>query len=211
MMWTAVMPLKLGRDQKSRLSGMLSRADRVELAADMARHVLAVLQASPNIDSVIILSPCPAAWANTGWRKDEDRGLNEELREAHHALGSRAMLIIHGDLPLLAAADITAMCEGAGAAGAAFAPDRHGAGTNAIALTAGATLDFAFGRESFAHHLAAIPSACIVRTTGLETDIDTPDDLLRATTLGVALPHTPRAMSAISFSPSAGPSVGDYR
>jgi 2-phospho-L-lactate guanylyltransferase len=203
--------MKLGCDQKSRLSGMLRLSDRIALATDMATHVLATLQASPLVGSVIILSPHPIAWADALWRKDEGRGLNAELLAARDALGSKAMIVVHGDLPLLTVADILAMCEGAAATGAAFAPDRHGAGTNAIALMGGVPLDFAFGRESFARHLAALPHGRVIRTTGLGTDIDTPDDLRRAAARGVALSHAQRPKSAISIFPSDGASAGDYQ
>src|SRR3546814_2288363 len=61
------------------------------------------------------------------------------------------MIFIHGDLPLLVPEEIEALIQAAGG-GCALAPDRHGSGTNAIALMAAAPFEFAFGENSLALH-----------------------------------------------------------
>jgi len=61
----------------------------------------------------------------------------------------------------------------------AIACDRHGIGTNAIAIADGRNFRFAFGWASFARHLTEGGTGCarIVRP-GLACDIDTPADAL---------------------------------
>ena len=64
-----------------------------------------------------------------------------------------------------------------GPVGAALAADRHGLGTNAVALRAGIPFTFHFGPASLAAHRAAAPAgARIVTTPGLGLDVDTPED-----------------------------------
>lgn len=186
MKWVAVVPLKQGRDRKSRLAGRLSFSQRIALSDYMAAHVLACLAASPAIEEVILLSPAPAA--GHGWKKDEGRGLNAELEALRAELGKAAMLVVHGDLPLIAPLDIEALVEAA-AEGCALAPDRHDSGTNALALLAHAPFTFAFGMDSFARHQAAADGkAAVVRRFGLACDIDTPGDLDVALRAGALLP-----------------------
>src|SRR3546814_8570724 len=76
---------------------------------------------------------------------------------------AQSMIFIHGDLPLLVPEEIEALIQAAGG-GCALAPDRHGSGTNAIALMAAAPFEFAFGENSLAlHRTTSGRRAAIVR------------------------------------------------
>lgn len=178
MHWTALVPLKLGPERKSRLAGQLALAAREALADELAAHVLSVLKLSPAIARTIVLAPRPFAGAE--WRQDEGRGLNNELAAAREELGL-PLLVVHGDLPLLQASDIKALTDAAANSGAAFAPDRHGGGTNAVALARPVPFRFAFGPGSAAAHRA---QAVELRTAGLALDIDTPEDIAAAQAAG---------------------------
>lgn len=173
--WTALLPFKSSGDRKTRLQSRLDTPQRDALAERLFAHVTQILAAAPAISEIILISQQPVP----GWRHrhiaDAGRGLNAELAAVRSSLPATNLLVIHADLPLLAAADIAALLA---TSGIAIAPDRHGAGTNALALPADEKLPFAFGTDSFARHLAAAGTqANIVRRLGLALDIDTPDDL----------------------------------
>lgn len=188
MIWTAVLPLKQGPDRKSRLSARLSGAERAMLGDHMAGHVLDCLLNSPSIGRVVLLSRRPLAGKAVEWRADEGRGLNAELDVFRNALAGGPLLVVHGDLPLLAPDDVEAIVSAA-ATGCALAPDQHGAGTNAIALAGDMAFAFAFGENSLSRHLAASGErASLVRRPGLALDVDTPDDLDAAIRAGFQLP-----------------------
>lgn len=185
MNWTAVLPLRQGHDPKTRLAPRLSAPQRIALARAMAGHVLDALSACPRVGRIIMLSPDAAADGMAGeWRRDEGRGLNAELNALRAALGEPAMLVVHGDLPLLSTQDVVAMIDAAQAHGCALAPDRHGAGTNAVALADGYAMAFAFGPNSLRLHQAVAPEAALVRRPGLAMDVDTPADLDAALAAG---------------------------
>ncbi len=189
MNWTAVVPLRQGAEPKSRLSVRLSREQRIALSIDLVRIVTGALHRCDAIARILLLSPeRPPPEVPGEWVSDRGRGLNAELNMLRHDLGDPAMLVIHGDLPLVSGEDIAALLAGAEAQGHAFAPDRHGAGTNAAAIVSGRRFTFAFGDGSLARHLEQAPDAQLVRRPGLGLDIDTPDDLKAAIAAGYAAP-----------------------
>ncbi|MEJ2411028.1 MAG: 2-phospho-L-lactate guanylyltransferase [Novosphingobium sp.] len=189
MSWTAVVPLKQGEDPKSRLSAILSPSDRIALSVHMARRVIEALRASASIDQILLFSPiAPPALMDVEWCADKGPGLNDGLDRLRRKLAERPVLVIHGDVPLAGAADIEAMVRGAGERGHSLAPDRHDAGTNAVALMPGQVLSFAFGRDSFARHRANAPHAALIRRPGLAIDVDTPEDLAIASAFGFLTP-----------------------
>ena len=94
-------------------------------------------------------------------------------------------MVLHSDLPLLAVPDVTRLIESAESSGLAIAPDRHGSGTNAIAIADQRLFDFSFGADSYRlHRQQAGPGWRLVASPGLAIDIDTPDDLALATARG---------------------------
>jgi 2-phospho-L-lactate/phosphoenolpyruvate guanylyltransferase len=185
MTWTAIVPLKAAAERKTRLAGTLDRAAHSALARDMVVHVIAVLASVDAIGSLRVLSPVPEDLPGTVWEADRGAGLNAELDRVCGLLAGLQLLIIHADLPLLGADDVIAMLEAAETAGAAIAPDRHGKGTNALALHRASAVGFAFGPDSLARHMLGLPGAAIIRREGLALDIDTADDIAAA---GGALP-----------------------
>ncbi|MDB5686089.1 MAG: 2-phospho-L-lactate guanylyltransferase [Rhizorhabdus sp.] len=219
MSWTAVVPIKQGTARKSRLSAELSPEERERLSDQLVTRVLDALAAAPSVSRIVALSnaPLPSSsfqrelespfsygdtmrkgdpsfrWddeRDVNWHLDEGRGLNPELTAFRSALPAGRLLVIHGDLPLVTPDDIEAMLAAAEQAGIAIAPDRHGSGTNALALRDPAPFTFAFGEGSCAaHHAAAGEGAMTVNRPGLSHDIDTPDDLAAARTAGFVWPR----------------------
>jgi 2-phospho-L-lactate guanylyltransferase len=187
MNWTALVPLKQAGSRKTRLDGRLSAADRARLGESLARHVIATVARVQEVASVVLLSDAPLAGLDVRWLADGGYGLNHEIGNAVAALGHPPLLIVQGDLPWLSPDDVTEMVAGA-VHGASIAPDRHGTGTNALALVGPRGYRFAFGADSFAAHRRTLGAgAAVVHRPGLAFDIDTSADLDEALGAGLRL------------------------
>ncbi len=184
MSWTALVPFKPAGERKTRLADMLSPEQRDSLAEQLFAHVLAVLGEVPWVTSVVVLSQVrPSHWAGP-WRADTGMGLNGELQAARADIAG-PLMVLHSDLPLLAVADVTRLIESAERGGLAIAPDRHGTGTNAIAIADERPFAFSFGADSYRLHRQQLSSGWrMVPASGLAIDIDTPADLTLATARG---------------------------
>lgn len=172
--WTAIVPIKPARERKQRLIGLDAR-ERLRLTDYMLDHVLVTARDHALVDTVLLVSDAPHDGVD--WLADAGSGLNGELTAARAMRAERDCLILLADLPLICPDDLSALLETAERYGAALAPDRHGTGTNALALKAGVPFTFAFGPESCGRHAAMVPPLAIVTRQGLAFDIDTPDDL----------------------------------
>lgn len=188
MTWTALVPLKSEAGRKSRLAARLAPADRIALSHILLGRLATALRAVPRIGSVVLLTDTPPLDWHERWILDCKRGLNVELEEARSVLGT-PLLAIHPDLPLVEPHDLELLLDAAEETGCAIAPDRHGKGTNALAIARPALLAFQFGSDSFARHCGT-PGVAItsVRRIGLSLDCDTPDDLDRAIAEGFMIP-----------------------
>jgi len=175
-----LIPVKDFTKAKARLAGVLAPADRARLARWMAERVVAAAGTLPVF--VVCDDEAVADWATSMratvlWRPG--RGLNGAATDGVAAIaddGYTTAVVVHSDLPL--AHDLAGLPrEGT----AVFVPDRHGDGTNAIAIPAAAGFTFHYGARSFHHHVAqaeamGLPVA-VHRDAGLGLDVDTPDDL----------------------------------
>ena len=146
----------------------------------MARHVIATLDAV-GVGDIALLAPERVELLRCRWIADRGRGLNRELSTA---LPDTPVLVIHADLPLVAAEEIAGLLRVATRAGAAIAADRAQQGTNALALLDPAGFTPAFGPASLAKHRALLPHAALFERRGLALDVDTPADLLAARVAG---------------------------
>lgn len=182
----AIIPARPAGEGKTRLSGVLSDAERAKLAGAMLAHVVETARGARNVDRTCIVASAPhGLGGDVGLIRDPGRGLNPALHvamdEAGKAGASRA-LILQGDLPQLTVREVEVLAA-APDGSVAIAPDRHGTGTNALSLPLPQASDFAFafGPDSFAlHHAEAgrldLPVETI-HSPGLARDIDEPDDL----------------------------------
>lgn len=181
--WRVVVPIKQGKDGKSRLGKLLESEARTDLAERMAAHVLGVVTSLFPPQSVTILSPVrPERWKG-GWVQDEGRGLNAELAAWRATQSNVPILILFADLPLLSAEDLTALLELAGE-GAALATDRAGLGTNALAIVDGRAFSLRFGPDSRALHCAQYNDLAVLQREGLMADLDTAEDFAFARARG---------------------------
>jgi 2-phospho-L-lactate guanylyltransferase len=174
--WTAIVPFKPRGERKTRLQSSLPPAARETLAETLFRTVIAALAATPAIAEIVLLATAaPPGWQHA-WAPDLGQGLNTELSRTRLTRNIRRLIVIHADLPFVTPADIASLA--AEDTQASIAPDRHGAGTNALALRDNLRFEFAFGPASFQRHLAAAPPGIrIVNRPGLSFDIDTTADL----------------------------------
>ncbi len=151
----------------------------------MARRVIEQLRLVDEIAEIVVLTSGEVDHLPVRREPDLGRGLNCELDVATSRIGG-GIVVIHGDLPLVTAADIRALLSASENTGCAIAPDRHGAGTNALALReVPAGFAYAFGVDSFNLHRQRLPAElAIVERPGLACDIDTRADLEAAIVLG---------------------------
>ena len=189
----AVVPLRDGRSGKSRLSRSLAPDERAELVTVLARHVVGTLVGSGEVERVLVVT-ADVAFASSGvcglgprvavvGQPPARLGLNSAIelgREiACAAIATSVLLVVHADLPALSPADVAALLVPSAAV--VLAPDRFGAGTNALVLRPAASpFTFRFGRGSLAAHVAeavgrGIEPALVARP-GTAIDLDTPAD-----------------------------------
>ncbi len=114
-------------------------------------------------------------WLNEGFATWMAARTTQKL---HPEWNTAPIAVFHADLPRLGAEDVAALLAAGERGGCAIAPDRHGTGTNALAIGDGRAFSFAFGADSFARHRAQAGERFeIVTRPGLALDVDTPDDL----------------------------------
>jgi 2-phospho-L-lactate guanylyltransferase len=106
-------------------------------------------------------------------------------------LGAQRLLILPCDLPRLDVAALQAMASLPAGTEVVIAPDRHGAGTNALLVDAG-TREFAFGADSLARHIALAEArgmrALTCAQPALAFDLDTAEDFSEWMRSGDELP-----------------------
>jgi 2-phospho-L-lactate guanylyltransferase len=187
----AIVPVKAFAEAKSRLAGVLSDEERIDLSRRMLVRTLEVLGSVPEVDSVLVVSADPqvhdlAAPAGAiALREPAPPDLNRALSHARvtaQARGAASLLIVAADLPRLAPDDVRALVGlGASSPSLVIAPDRHRRGTNGLKLAPPALLEFQFGPGSFARHVErgrqAGAEVLICNRPGLSLDLDTPQDL----------------------------------
>jgi 2-phospho-L-lactate guanylyltransferase len=200
----AVVPIRSFTNAKERLRDVLADPQRHMLVRRMAE---AVVRTTGAMMPVLVVSGDPEvlAWASAlgaeavpepvgatlsaqthRYVLDSllDEGLNAAVSEgaatASH-MGARTLLVLAADLPLIDHDDIAAVLRLPSRPGLTLAADKHGYGTNALAVSPPEGIAFRFGAESLSRHRqlanrTGLPVR-VVHRFGLATDIDTPDDL----------------------------------
>lgn len=176
-----IIPVKAFREAKARLSPALEPEQRAGLAKKMATHVVA--SAAPLPVAVVCDDQEVADWATSQgatvlWCPGTD--LNGAIGfgfDAARSAGIGFVIISHSDLPF---ADGFSRLNPW--PGVTIVPDRHGAGTNVMALPTTLDFTFSYGTDSFGRHVAEAArlgkGLRIVHQPGLAWDIDFPADLL---------------------------------
>jgi len=185
----ALVPIKPFASAKSRLEGLLSRAECAQLAEEMARDVLMALHAAPDITGIAILGdeprlgPLTAAVNATLHAEQPGEDYRAALGRVAGELtnrGARHLLVVPADLPTLSAGDVQTLLANH-EAGVTICPAAADGGTNALLLSPPTAIPFLYGPDSAARHLAAAEAAGVpvrtVKIPGFARDVDSPEDL----------------------------------
>ena len=187
----AIVPVATIEGAKTRLGESLDAEERRDLVERLLARTLGAVLAVEQLADVLVVSPDREVLglaAQTGARTLRQRtsGLNAGVAEARDDLvagGAEAIVVLPIDLPFVTPEAVGELLAALGDRDAAVAltPDRHGTGTNALALRPPDVIEFAFGPDSRAAHRAAAEraGAAYREVDGpLAVDLDTPDDLI---------------------------------
>src|SRR6478735_6004515 len=193
-----LVPVKAFRDAKARLTAVLDGAERARLAKWTAERVVAAAGELPvyiACDDDEVAEWATAHGATVLWHPRE--GLNGAVNASIDALRDARIghvVVAHGDLP-----------RPIGLAGVVrpgvitLVPDRHGDGTNVVALPTTLGFRLSYGPGSFHRHLAAAMAGGhaveVRRDPLLGLDIDTPADLRHPRVVEVLPPWVPTSQA----------------
>ncbi len=188
----AIIPVGTLEDAKTRLGRALDAEERQDLVERLVRRTVVAALAVQGFDDVLVVSPdrdVLRVAADLGARtlRQRSQGLNAGLIEARDdviAGGAEALLVLPIDLAFVSpetVAAVLAILAQQPAPAVVLVSDRHGTGTNVLALRPPAVVDFRFGSGSRRAHQDAAEAggATYVEMEGpLVYDIDTPADLV---------------------------------
>lgn len=191
---TAIVPVKRLGTAKQRLATGIPRERREALVLAMLSDVLTAIGESRSVERTIVVSDEPGAVELAG---DVGAEVVPDPGEGGHSgaalagiaraeeLGARCVVLLPGDCPLLAPRELDRLLTGLPEPFAAIVPDRHGTGTNALALCPPRAIAPAFGEGSCARHVAIAREAGIPHAVeelhSLGLDLDTPADVVALT------------------------------
>jgi 2-phospho-L-lactate guanylyltransferase len=223
----AVVPVKALARAKSRLAARLSDDLRRRLVIAMLEDVLGALADVPGLGGIWVVG-CDAEVGRAAARfgaewltEPESVGYSEAVAYAAQALsarGARAMLVIPGDIPALAADEVSAMLAALppSPSAAVLVPSFDGRGTNAALLAPPLAFPLRYGEPSFQAHCAAARAhgvaTSVLHLSGASLDLDTPDDLQRfvtrrsATRTQALLEELPKVLDLQASVPEERPS-----
>jgi 2-phospho-L-lactate/phosphoenolpyruvate guanylyltransferase len=191
---TAVLPVKRFVAAKQRLAPGIGATHRAELAAAMLEDVLEAIGAARSIERTVVVTSEPraielATESGAEVLPDPDEGGHSGAALAGIAraeeLGARCAVLLPIDCPLLATRELERLLTGMPDRYVAIVPDRHGTGTNALALAPPDAIEPSFGEGSCARHVAAAREAGVPfgveELASLALDLDTPADVVALT------------------------------
>lgn len=186
-----VIPVRSLESAKSRLGEVLDAEERRDLVTGLLRRTIAAAR-DAGLDPVLVVSDdrevaalASAAGASTiGQHRPGLNAALDDARDASAGDGVVGLVVLPADLPLVDADAVRALAgelrDGRDAT-VVLVPDRHGRGTNALALRPPGIIPFSFGPDSRTAHRrsAERAGARYVELDGpLSVDLDTPEDLL---------------------------------
>ena len=194
----AIVPVGTLAGAKSRLGETLDAEERQDLVDRLLARTVTAALAVDGLQDVLVVSPDRevlrrAAELGARTLRQRTRGLNAGLREAREDIvagGATAVLVLPIDLPLVSADAVAHVVATLAMPPATrrsrghvvLVPDRHGSGTNALALRPPDIIEFAFGKGSRADHRSAAEAAGADYSEldgPLTIDLDTPDDYVQ--------------------------------
>jgi len=191
---TAILPVKRFAAAKQRLAPGMGATHRAELAEAMLGDVLEAIEETRSIERTIVVTSEPRATDISIARgalvlPDPDEGGHSGATlagiEWAVELGARRVVLLPIDCPLLAPRELERLLTGMPERYVAIVPDRHGTGTNALALSPPDAIEPSFGEGSCARHVAAARAAGVPfnveELPSLALDLDTPADIVALT------------------------------
>ena len=191
---TAVLPVKRFAAAKQRLAPGMGASHRAELAAAMLEDVLDAIAAARSVERTVVVTSEPraaelasAAGAELVADPDERGHSGAALAGIARAreLGAERVVLLPIDCPLLAPRELERLLTGMPERYVGVVPDRHGTGTNALALAPPDAIEPSFGEGSCARHVAAARAAGVPygveELPSLALDLDTPADVVALT------------------------------
>lgn len=191
---TAILPVKRFDAAKQRLALGIDAERRRELVAAMVGDVVEAIGEARAVERTIVVSGDPIAQeiAHEGGAEvvpdPADAGHVEAALAGiarAEAEGARCVILLPGDCPLLDPRELDRLLTGLPERYVGIVPDRHGTGTNALALSPPGAIVPAFGEGSCARHVALAREAGIPygieELASLGLDLDTPADVVALT------------------------------
>jgi len=191
---TAVLPIKRFDAAKQRLAASVDRERRRALAAAMVADVLEAIGEARTVDRTIVVSGDPLAQeiaASAGAEVVSDPSDAGHVEAALAGIAraeageAGCVVLLAGDCPLLDPRELDRLLTGVPERYVGIVPDRHGTGTNALALSPPSAIVPAFGEGSCARHVAAAREAGVPfgveELASLGLDLDTPADVVALT------------------------------
>ena len=187
----AIVPVKPLRRGKSRLAGVLTEEERLDLNSQLLIHTVDTLKEISEIEHVLVVSRDQAALSLArahGARTVQENGapeLNVALTRATivaKRYATRGVLIIPSDLPMISKEDVYAMLELVkDPPVVVVVPDRKKEGTNALLVCPVGLIEYDYGPNSFERHCQRARQAGarleICELPSLALDMDVPEDL----------------------------------
>lgn len=186
-----LLPIKNLDGAKQRLSAVLTRDQRTELARAMLKDVCHALSEVPSPPPVAIVTS--DGYASRLARQcgfeiiydDANLGETDAIAMATAAAekrGAAFTLVIPGDIPLVTADEISRVLRAAPEEGTVLVAAADGRGTNAILRSPCSLFPCRFGNDSFLPHRAAArasgkPVMILDQLPGIALDVDRPEDL----------------------------------
>ncbi|HBX71043.1 MAG TPA: 2-phospho-L-lactate guanylyltransferase [Chloroflexi bacterium] len=187
----AIVPVKPLRRGKSRLSDVLTSAERIDLNRYLLENTIKTLKNIQEIEQVLVVSRDSEALAmarDLGARTVQENrhsDLNIALARATvvaKTYVTRGVLVLPVDLPLITAEDVQAMLNRIGEPPVVVvAPDRCYNGTNALLVCPAGLIEYDYGPGSFERHCQRAKAVGarleICELPSLSLDLDNPEDL----------------------------------
>ncbi|MGK2954152.1 MAG: 2-phospho-L-lactate guanylyltransferase [Solirubrobacterales bacterium] len=191
----AIVTAKRFQSAKQRLAGSIDENLRHKLVEAMLGDVLEAVSKARTVSQTLVV---------TGEGAAEDLALSFGAEVIHdpeglghsgaalmgisraRELGAECVALLPGDCPLLDPKELDRLLTGLPSPFVAVVPDRHGTGTNALAITPPDAIAPAFGEGSCERHLKLASDAGVPHVTEnlptLALDLDTPADFVALTT-----------------------------
>jgi 2-phospho-L-lactate guanylyltransferase len=189
-----LIPMKGSDKVKSRLSGTLSRCQRITLANNLLNRVVSAAKGS-QVSSITVvgggsLSREIARKFSVDWVETQGIDLNLELMNSVEVKKSQgfASIYLPGDLPFVKSSDVNKVIAGSNSGSQmVFVPSSSDGGTNCMLIPSYFDFPTLLGEDSLSKHCQAARvkdlGFIVLESTGMSIDLDTEVDLERCEVL----------------------------